>query len=161
MPLLDVSCLNCGRSYTIDGAPYRCPRCGGVYDSPAPLAYDPSKIDRSQPGIWRYRHTFGLPEGAEAVTLGEGNTPLLWAEVLGRQVAFKCEFLNPTGSFKDRGTSVIVSTLKSRGVTAVVEDSSGNAGASLAAYGARAGMAVRIFTPAGASGPKRQQIEMY
>ncbi len=161
MRLLDVSCLNCGRSYTVDGAPYRCPRCGGVYDSPAPFEYDPAKFDRTQPGIWRYRYTFGLPEGAEAVTLGEGNTPLLWAEVLGRQVAFKCEYLNPTGSFKDRGTSVIVSTLKSRGVTAVVEDSSGNAGASLAAYGARAGMRVRIFTPAAASGPKRRQIEMY
>ncbi len=161
MRLLNVSCLNCGRSYTVDGAPYRCPKCGGVYDSPAPLVFDPAKIDRSQPGIWRYRHTFGLPEGAAAVSLGEGNTPLLWAEAFGRQVAFKCEYLNPTGSFKDRGTTVIVSTLKSRGITEVVEDSSGNAGASLAAYGARAGMKVRIFTPAAASGPKRKQIEMH
>jgi len=161
MRALDVSCLNCGRSYPVDGMPYRCPKCGGVYDLPAPLAFDPAKIDRSQPGIWRYRHTFGLPEGAQAVTLGEGNTPLLWAEVLGRQVAFKCEYQNPTSSFKDRGTTVIVSMLKSRGITEIIEDSSGNAGASLAAYGARAGIRVRIFTPAAASGPKRRQIENF
>jgi threonine synthase len=161
MTLLMVFCTNCGRAYPLDRTPYKCLTCGGIYDIPAPPAYDPSKIDRSQPGIWRYRHTFGLPTGAEEVSLGEGNTPLLWAEVLGRQVAFKCEHLNPTGSFKDRGSSVIVGMLKSRGVCEAVEDSSGNAGASFAAYAARAGIHARIFIPASASGPKRQQIEAY
>jgi threonine synthase len=83
----------------------------------------------------------------------------LWAKAFGREVAFKCEFQNPTGSFKDRGSVVITGWLKSRGVSDVVEDSSGNAGASLAAYSARAGINARIFVPASASGPKRRQIE--
>ena len=161
MKLLTIACTNCGRVYPLDGIPYKCPTCGGVFDIPQPLPYDANLIDSSQPGIWRYRHTFGLPDGAEVVSLGEGNTPLQWAEVMGRQVAFKCEYLNPTGSFKDRGTSVITGYLKSRGVHEVVEDSSGNAGASLSAYTARAGVKARIFVPASASGPKLQQIEFF
>jgi threonine synthase len=161
MKLLTIACTNCGRVYPLDGIPYKCPTCGGIFDIPQPLPYDANQIDGSQPGIWRYRHTFGLPDGAEAISLGEGNTPLLWAEVMGRQVAFKCEYLNPTGSFKDRGSSVITGYLKSRGVHEVVEDSSGNAGASLAAYTARAGVKARIFVPASASGPKLQQIEYF
>jgi threonine synthase len=158
MTRLDISCLNCGRVYPLDGVPYRCPVCGGLYDIPAPLPYDRAQIDPSQPGIWRYRNTFGLPAGAEPVSLGEGGTPLVWAEAFGRRVAFKCEFLNPTGSFKDRGSAVIVATLKSRGVTEAVEDSSGNAGASFAAYAARAGIKARVFLPAATGGPKRDHI---
>jgi threonine synthase len=80
---------------------------------------------------------------------------------LGRRIAFKCEYLNPTGSFKDRGSAVITAWLRSRDVTEVVEDSSGNAGASLAAYAARVGIRARIFIPESASGPKRRQIEAY
>jgi threonine synthase len=161
MSLLTISCTNCGRVYPLDQTPFKCATCGGVFDILEPLPYNPAKIDLSQPGIWRYRNTFGLPDGAEAVSLGEGNTPLLWSEVNGRQVAFKCEYLNPTGSFKDRGSSVIAAFLKSRGIRDAVEDSSGNAGASFAAYSARAGIKARIFVPASASGPKRQQIETY
>lgn len=158
MTRLDISCLNCGRVYPLDGTPYRCPVCGGLYDIPAPLPYDPALIDPSQPGIWRFRSTFGLPAGARAVSLGEGGTPLIWAEAFGRKVAFKCEFLNPTGSFKDRGSAVILALLRSRGVTEAVEDSSGNAGASFAAYAARAGIKARVFVPDTAAGPKREQI---
>jgi threonine synthase len=77
------------------------------------------------------------------------------------QVAFKCEFQNPSGSFKDRGSALLVSFIRSRGVESAVEDSSGNAGASFAAYAARAGMKARVFIPDSASGPKRAQIEAY
>lgn len=161
MTRIDTSCLGCGRTYPLEGVPYRCPVCGGLYDMPAPLPYDPTKIDASQPGIWRYRHAFGLPDGADAVSLGEGKTPLVWGEAHGRKVAFKCEFLNPSGSFKDRGSSVIATFLRSRGAKEAVEDSSGNAGASFAAYAARAGIKPRIFVPASTSGPKRSQIEAY
>jgi len=111
--------------------------------------------------MWRYRHTFGLKDDAQAITLGEGDTPLVWREVFGRQVAFKLEYLNPTGSFKDRGSALLVSFLKSMEVKAAVEDSSGNAGASFAAYAARAGIQARIFVPDYASGPKKAQIEAY
>lgn len=69
--------------------------------------------------------------------------------------------MNPTGSFKDRGTALLVSFLLSRGIHNAVEDSSGNAGASFAAYAAKAGMKASIFVPAYASGPKRSQIEAY
>ncbi len=161
MPILDIACTNCGRSYPIEGFPYKCPKCGGVFDTPAPFIYKPQRTIHPAPGIWRYRETFGLPGGAQAVSLGEGDTPLLWAEFAHRQVVFKCEYLNPTGSFKDRGSAVLAAVIQSRGISETVEDSSGNAGASFAAYAARAGLRARIFVPATTSGPKRSQIETF
>jgi len=68
---------------------------------------------------------------------------------------------NPTGSFKDRGSALLISFFKARGVEVALEDSSGNAGASCAAYAARAGLKARVFVPEAASGPKRAQIEAY
>jgi len=158
---MEISCTNCGCAYPLEGLPYRCLACGGLYDFQVPLSLDLEQVDISQPGIWRYSHSFGLSTDSEPVSLGEGNTPLLWAEVFGRKVAFKCEFLNPSGSFKDRGSAVITAWLKSRGIGEAVEDSSGNAGASFAAYAARAGIKARVFVPESASGPKRKQIETY
>jgi threonine synthase len=111
--------------------------------------------------MWRYRYAFGLPEDAPLVTLGEGCTPLVWKNAFGRNVAFKLEFLNPTGSFKDRGTALVVSFLRSRSVDRAVEDSSGNAGASFAAYAISSGIQACVYIPAYASGPKRTQIEAY
>jgi threonine synthase len=158
---MTITCSNCKRPYPDEGAPYKCPKCGGLFDV-APWDFDSAQVDKAQSGIWRYRHTFaGLPATFPAVSLGEGRTPLLWSTAFGRQVAFKCEYLNPTGSFKDRGTTVITTFLKSRGVTEALEDSSGNAGASFAAYAARAGLKAGIYVPAAASGPKRQQIAAY
>lgn len=159
--LPDISCTNCGRDYPTDGISYCCPHCGGLFDFSAPLPFDAAQVDRSLPGIWRYRHAFGPAADVEPVSLGEGSTPLVWAEAFGRRVAFKCEYLNPSGSFKDRGSAVIVAWLKAHGVSEAVEDSSGNAGASFAAYAARAGIRARVFVPASASGPKRKQIEAY
>jgi threonine synthase len=156
-----VACSNCRRPNPPQGAPYRCPTCGGVYDFAPFPAFDPQQVDHNQPGLWRYRHALGLPENAPAVYLGEGQTPLVWGRECDRDVAFKLEYLNPTGSFKDRGSATLVSFLRSRGVQAAVEDSSGNAGASFAAYAARAGLAAQIFIPDYASGPKRAQIEAY
>lgn len=156
---MNIACTNCGRSYPETGLPYKCPVCGGLYD--CTWTFDPARVDRSQPGLWKYRHTFGLSDDLQPVTLGEGDTPLKWARAFRRKIAFKCEYKNPTGSFKDRGTTVIVNWLKARGVTEAVEDSSGNAGASLAGYAQNAGLRARIFVPATASGPKRIQIETY
>jgi threonine synthase len=78
-----------------------------------------------------------------------------------RPIFLKCEHLNPTGSFKDRGTAVLVTALRAAGVAEAVEDSSGNAGASFAAYAARAGITASVFVPDSASGAKRLQIEAY
>jgi len=161
--MLPIHCTNCGRSYPASDLAYRCPVCTGTYDLAQLPEYKPDLLQEtaSRPGIWRYRPLLGLPDDAPEITLGEGNTPLVWGEVDGRQVAFKLETLNPSGSFKDRGSAVLSSLLKSHTILEAVEDSSGNAGASFAAYAARAGIRVRIFVPESASGPKRAQIAMY
>jgi threonine synthase len=114
-------------------------------------------IDTSRHSVWRYARA--LLVGAEhAVSLGEGWTPLLAGDWGGSPVRFKLEFMMPTGSFKDRGMTVMVSYLRSRGVDRVLEDSSGNAGASLAAYAAASGLSCRILVPETASYPKIAQI---
>lgn len=158
---MTVICTNCHKPYPKTGVPYQCEACAGVYDFAEALRFDPTKIDNSLPGIWRYRNTFELPENAPIITLGEGNTPLVWSEAFGKKVAFKCESLNPSGSFKDRGSATLISFLRSRGVKEAIEDSSGNAGASFSAYAARAGIRARVFVPEAASGPKRGQIAAY
>lgn len=156
-----VICSNCHRPYPEEGVPYRCPVCTGVYDLPVLTPFDPAAVRPEEPGLWRYRFSLGLPAAAPVITLGEGNTPLVWDQLFGRRVALKLEFANPTGSYKDRGSAVLISFLRSRGVGEAVEDSSGNAGASFAAYAARAGMRGRVFVPDYAAGPKRVQIEAY
>jgi threonine synthase len=88
-------------------------------------------------------------------------TPLIPASVAGRDALLKLDFVMPTGSYKDRGTTVMLSKLREWGVTSVVEDSSGNAGASVAAYAAAAGMAASIFIPETTSVGKAAQISMY
>ena len=154
---MEIVCINCGRPYPDKGAPYQCLKCGGLFDDIELAAF--GKTDLRQPGIWRYSSSFG--QQLTPVSLGEGNTPLLPVKAFGREVYFKCEYANPSGSFKDRGTATLVSFLFSRGVTEAIEDSSGNAGASFAAYAARAGIKARVYVPESASGPKRKQIEMY
>jgi len=114
-------------------------------------------IDASRHSVWRYAKALRVDSG-HAVSLGEGGTPLVAGEWKGASVLYKLEFMMPTGSFKDRGMTVMVSYLKSRGLDRVLEDSSGNAGASLAAYAAAAGMRCRILVPETASYPKIAQI---
>ncbi len=114
-------------------------------------------INIRERSVWRYAQALAV-DARHAVSLGEGGTPLLsrkWDDV---PVRFKLEFMMPTGSFKDRGMTVMVSYLKSLGIVHVLEDSSGNAGASLSAYAAAAGMRCRILVPETASYPKIAQI---
>lgn len=156
-----ISCRTCNQPFPVQDFPYRCPSCGGLFGFPQGLKLDLADVDPNLPGIWRYKAAFSVPDQAPQITLGEGNTPLVWAEVFGREVGFKLESLNPTGSFKDRGSAVLLSWLLAAGVDQAVEDSSGNAGASFAAYASRAGIKGKVFVPAYASGPKRTQIESY
>ena len=114
-------------------------------------------IDPARYSVWRYARGLLVP-AEHAVSLGEGWTPLLAGQWHGAPVHYKLEFMMPTGSFKDRGMTVMVSYLKSRGITHVLEDSSGNAGASLSAYAAAAGLTCRILVPETASYPKIAQI---
>jgi threonine synthase len=114
-------------------------------------------INPQERSVWRYARAIGV-DAQSAVSLGEGGTPLLNRAWQGVPLRFKLEFMMPTGSFKDRGMTVMVSYLKSRGIDHVLEDSSGNAGASLSAYAAAAGMRCRILVPETASYPKIAQI---
>jgi len=145
-----------GRTYPLTEARWRADNGHYLNLSPGP-GLRRGDIDTARRSVWRYARA--LLVGAEhAVSLGEGWTPLLDGPWHGAPVHYKLEFMMPTGSFKDRGTTVMVSYLKSRGVSRVLEDSSGNAGASLAAYAAAAGLTCRILVPETASYPKIAQI---
>ena len=110
---------------------------------------------------WRYAKFFPYISENDIVTLGEGWTPLV---KFTDSSHFKLENLNPTGSFKDRGSTALISAVhrlvKKKGGF-ISEDSSGNAGASVAAYAARAGLKAEIYVPENVSGPKFNQIESY
>lgn len=117
-------------------------------------------IDPAERSIWRYAKSLPL-HIANPVSLGEGCTPLITSEIDGARFRFKLEWFSPTGSFKDRGVSVLISYLKQLGIREIVEDSSGNAGASVAAYGAAAGMDVTILVPAYTQPAKITQARAY
>ncbi len=153
-PIATFRCPRCGATPPAEPATWRCPGCGGPLDADAtPL--DPSAALAGE-GLWRYRSWLPV---ATPLTLGEPTTPLVRVGWGDRELVVKLEGALPTGSFKDRGAAVLVSWLAERGVRHVVEDSSGNAGAALAAYAARAGIACDIFVPADAPSAKLVQIE--
>ncbi|MFR9803178.1 pyridoxal-phosphate dependent enzyme [Pseudonocardia sp. RS010] len=132
--------------------------CG---DDGSPLMVEPQpgitrdQVDPAVRSQWRY--AAALPLALEPVTLGEGTTPLVPHRVGDLDLGLKLEWFNPTASFKDRGSSVMVSLLRAQGVDAVLEDSSGNGGSSVAAYAAAAGIAATILAPASTSPAKIQQ----
>ena len=144
-------------------------------DTPAPLKPTPlpdaaggwaALRDPARSGVWRHRPALGLPVDIPEISLGEGDTPLVplprWGAAHGLPgVLAKLEYLAPTGSFKDRGAATVIAVLAGAGVTSIVEDSSGNAGAAMAAYAARAGLRARIFVPESAPAAKRDQIAGY
>jgi threonine synthase len=111
--------------------------------------------------IWRYREAFGLPEEVQPVSLGEGRTPIVRRRFDGADLAFKLDFLQPSGSFKDRGASVLLSLAKGLGVSHLVEDSSGNAGAAVSAYAAAAGIRCTVYVPDYTPEGKLVQMKLY
>jgi threonine synthase len=118
------------------------------------------QIDKKERSIWRYRNAF--PKNISTkVSLGEGCTPLINLKFGGYDALFKLEWFAPTGSFKDRGASLMMSLLKHQNINEVVEDSSGNGGAAIAAYGAAAGIKVNIVAPETTSVAKIAQIKSY
>ena len=154
-----VGDLRCGRcaSEPRGVAPWRCEVCGSPLELDLPPADAATLIDRTSSGVWRYR---GWLPTADVVTLGEPVTGLV--ELRGRPGVFaKLEGSLPTGSFKDRGVAVTVGWLVRRGVRELIVDSSGNAGASFAAYAARAGIRARVFVPADASPAKLVQVRAH
>lgn len=135
-------------------------------DAQTPLMISPlpgisrDDIDTRDRSIWRYRAA--LPQDiATPVSMGEGGTPMVERAWGGLRPHFKLEWFNPTCSFKDRGAAVMLSWLRQIGIPAVAEDSSGNGGAAIAAFGAAAGMGVTIFAPAYTSIAKVAQIRAF
>ena len=154
-----IHCPQCGLEASLAADRWRC-ACGGAWEPVEESDFPVSRIDRDSYSVWRYRRLYGL-DLEPRVGLGAGWTPLvpvLWG---GHRVHLKLEYLAPTMSFKDRGTEVMINLLLGQGVAQVVDDSSGNAGASLAAYAGRAGMEATIFVPAYASPAKQAQIAVY
>ncbi len=155
-------CEKCGQKVADEALLWRC-ECGGA------LACDDTGFNFNPnpklPGIWRYASSLPVACPETPVTLGEGMTPLaecIWDYGRGK-AAVKCKFdaLNPTGSYKDRGIAVQITRLKELGLKKLVEDSSGNAGAAMAAYSAAAGIECDIFVPAYTSEGKCVQIAAY
>ena len=155
---MKVLCPECDARETLSAARWRCD-CGAAWEPAGPAGLGVAQIDTADHSIWRYRRFLGLER--PTVQLGAGWTPLLPQNWEGREVLFKPEYIAPTGSFKDRGTEVMVNILAAQGETHIVDDSSGNAGASVAAYAAQAGMRAEIFVPAYASPAKQAQIAVY
>jgi len=156
----EIRCSKCNRPST-DLLAYACPYCGQPLDIEINVNFQTQRIREKDYSHWRYVDFFPYIKENEIITLGEGWTPLV---KFSNNLHFKLESSNPTGSFKDRGSTTLISAIhrqaeKTKG--RVTEDSSGNAGASIAAYCARARLDASIFVPSTVSGPKFNQIKFY
>ncbi|HEX3400542.1 MAG TPA: pyridoxal-phosphate dependent enzyme, partial [Acetobacteraceae bacterium] len=116
--------------------------------------------DTATRSLWRYWAAFPFPI-EDPITLGEGVTPLIERSLGGVRVKLKCEWFNPTCSFKDRGASVMLSLLRAQGIGHVLEDSSGNGGAAISAYAAAGGIAATIMAPSYTSPAKTVQMRAH
>jgi threonine synthase len=144
--------------------PLDAPRWCGPDGAPLLLTLLPGitrdAVDPATRSLWRYRAA--LPMQVEhPISMGEGCTPLLSRVLHDAPVRLKCEWFNPTCSFKDRGASVMLSLLRAQGITAVLEDSSGNGGAAIAAYAAAGGLRATIMAPASTSPAKTVQARAH
>jgi threonine synthase len=149
-------CPACGQSYAADRPLWRCD-CGSHLNLAPGRGLTRNQIAVGESSLWRYAAALSL-RGPPRTSLGEGWTPLVCRDWLGAEVCFKLESQMPTGSFKDRGTAVMVNHLLEAGIGAIHEDSSGNAGASIATYAAASGIPCRIYVPAAAPRGKLVQI---
>jgi threonine synthase len=150
-----LECSACGAQRSAAGLPGVCETCGAPYlvrypSTPAPTAR--AALAGRPWTMWRYREWLPLEPEQQAVSLGEGGTPLLEAPRLAQRHGFgrllvKDESVNPTGSFKARGLAAAVTRASAAGARAFVVPTAGNAGVALAAYAARAGLTARIYAP--------------
>ncbi|MCL4426529.1 MAG: threonine synthase [Firmicutes bacterium] len=156
MYLTHLECPKCGRTHDANQVQNLC-QCG----APLLARYDLEKIKSTvkkedltgrAKSLWRYREFLPVQKDENIVTLGEGCTPLLRADTLGRtlglsQLYIKDEGLNPTGTFKARGAAVGVSRAKELGIETVAMPTAGNAGGAWSAYTARAGLRSVVVMP--------------
>ncbi|MGQ9725562.1 MAG: pyridoxal-phosphate dependent enzyme [Candidatus Bathycorpusculaceae bacterium] len=156
----EIKCSLCGQLST-NLLFFKCLKCGQPLELQTFVNFEVRKIAVRNYSSWRYAKFFPYVKKEDIITLGEGWTPLV---KFSGNIYFKLESLNPTGSFKDRGSAVLFSAVHKLVKEAggyISEDSSGNAGASMAAYAARAGLKAKIYVPENVSGPKFNQIQFY
>lgn len=156
---MNYICSKCGRLEATTTRKAKC-GCGGLWKLDfQPPKFDLSLVDRQTWSIFRYRAF--MPINGDAwrdISLGEGMTPVIH---LDEDVFLKMDYYMPTLSFKDRGAAVLITHCKSIGIDAVVQDSSGNAGNSVAAYCGKAGIDCEIFVPEGTSSKKITMIQSH
>lgn len=152
-------CTKCKRQAKINTRQAKC-ECGGLWKLEYELPqFDDSLIDHKEWSIFRYRRFMPLSDDTwKSVSMGEGMTPVIRFD---ENLLLKMDYYMPTLSFKDRGAAVLVSHCKSIGVQSVVQDSSGNAGNSVAAYCGRVGIECEIFVPEGTSPKKIHMIRAH
>lgn len=141
-----LKCPRCGHEVSPLSTSNTCPKC----QEPLFLEIDIDKVTKEGAKSL-------VPRELKKITLGEGRTPLIHYE----RFLLKLEFLNPTGSFKDRGAALTISRALMAGWKNVIEDSSGNAGISTSAYSARAGIKAKIYAPADAPQGKLRLIKAF
>jgi threonine synthase len=145
-----LECRQCGQQVGESRVPIRCRTCGGelIVRYPAPSVSSSSHVGS---GIFRFADRLPTRDPGRAITLGEGDTPLIalqgqtCARLVVPTVRLKCESANPSGSFKDRIAALAATLMAERGIRTCVGTSSGNGGAAMAAYAARAGRMLVIF----------------
>jgi len=152
-------CAKCGKFEEVTIKAPKCD-CGGLWKLRYKLPkFSEDKIDKSEWSIFRYREFMPLLDDSwKEVTMGEGMTPIV---NYNEDLMLKMDYYMPTLSFKDRGAAVLVSHCKAIGVDSVVQDSSGNAGNSVAAYSGRVGIECEIFVPEGTSPKKIDMIKAH
>ena len=169
--LTHLECTYCGKKYSADEPMRTCPDCGKVlyaeYDlEAARKAVTRESLNSRQPNMWRYFEMLPVRDEANVITLGEGFTPLLRAERLGKYIGadrlfIKDEGINPTGTFKVRGLSAAVSRAKELGLNRLTLPTAGNAGGAMAAYAARAGIEAHVFMPRDAPEANQKEAASY
>ena len=157
---MEFCCSRCGKRERIDTRMAHC-ECGGLWKLDfEPPVFNSENVDRNIWSMFRYRKYMALDDDISwrGITLGEGMTPIVQ---LDSDVLLKMDYFMPTLSFKDRGAAVLIAHCRSIGVDSVVQDSSGNAGNSVAAYCAKAGIRCEIFVPEGTSPKKIDMIRAH
>ena len=158
--MIKLICNKCELQYPSNYFPWKC-SCRGLFRIENQQKFNKDKIVAQDLSLWRYRHILPIKKEWQPITMGEGMTPMLPLNNDTSAPLLKLEYLSPTGSFKDRGSTVLISLAKAYGVKKLVEDSSGNAGASIAAYSARAAIKCHIFVPGSAKAEKIKRIESF
>jgi threonine synthase len=156
MSVAAYHCPTCRRNFLADRPRWRCD-CGEPLELAAGRGLSRGDVNAGEASLWRYAAALALT-GPPKVSLGEGWTPLVRRDWEGAGIYFKLESQMPTGSFKDRGTAAMINHLLEAGVGPIHEDSSGNAGSSIATYAAAAGIPCRIYVPSSAPRAKLVQI---